>query len=337
MKQHNYDTVKLHEVLMRDSNPEFQYKGQEVIQWQNELKKRLSSLIGLDIMPDKCDLAPRTIWTKKHEYGTIEKIVFTSEPGYEVPAYVCLPDKSESPYDFFICLQGHSTGMHNSIAVAKDNEDEIIDVAGDRDFGIGCMKVGIAALCIEQRGFGECYDPRHGSLPGCHNPAMQAMMLGRSLLGERVYDIDRGIDYLLTRNDTKAERIGVMGNSGGGTASLFAGAMLDRLSFVMPSCTFCSFQDSIMSINHCCCNYIPGLFLLADMAEIVALAAPKPLVLVSGLTDKIFPLDSAKKSFETVKDIYNRFGAGTHCHHVIGSEGHRFYAEDAWPVMLKEM
>ena len=336
MKHHNFDTVKLHEKLMREAAaPEFEYRGQDLQQWEKELKERLSDLLGMDAMPEKCDLNPQTIWTKKHEYGTIEKIVFTAEPGYSVPAYVCLPKNTQPPYDFFICLQGHSTGMHNSIAVAKTNEDETIEIAGDRDFGIGCMKRGIAALCIEQRGFGECEDGRRKNFLACHNPTMQALMLGRTILGERIYDVDRAIDYLLTRTDAKADRIGVMGNSGGGTVSIFAGGLLDRLSFVMPACSFSSFLDSIMSIDHCCCNYVSGLLALADCAEITALAAPKPLVVVNGLTDPIFPIDSAKQSFTKVKEIYERFGAGENCLHVIGGEGHQFYADEAWEAMFR--
>lgn len=335
---HNYDTVILHEKLMREVTPEMSFRDDNPELWRQNLKSRLGSLLGLDRMPAPAPLNPTSIWKRDTTYGTIEKISFASEPGYDIPAYLCIPHNATPPYTAFICLQGHSTGMHNSIAVAKDDENKSIEIAGDRDFGIGCMKRGIAALCIEQRAFGECEDTRHGDwVSRCHNPSAQAMMIGRTLLGERVYDVDRAIDYLLSRTEFHPGRIGVMGNSGGGTVSMFAGGLLDRLSFVMPSCSFASFKDSIMSINHCICNYVPGLLQLADCAEITALAVPKPMVIVNGKDDNIFPITSARDSFAQLKRIYNAFGAGDKCQHVIGHEGHRFYADPAWTAMTPYM
>lgn len=94
------------------------------------------------------------LWRRDHELGSIEKVAFTSEPFADVVAYVCLPQTAQPPYPFMICLQGHSTGMHNSIAVQRDDECKPHEVAGDRDFALTCMRHGIAALCIEQRSFG---------------------------------------------------------------------------------------------------------------------------------------------------------------------------------------
>jgi dienelactone hydrolase len=166
---------------------------------------------------------------------------------------------------------------------------------------------------------------------------MHALMLGRTLLGERVYDVDRGIDYLASRGDADMRRVGVMGNSGGGTISLFAAALLPRIAFAMPSCYFCTFRDSIMSIYHCADNYIPGLLQVAEMSDIMGLFAPKPVVLVAGREDPIFPIAATQRAFKALKRIYDACGAKAHCHLVIGNGGHRFYAEDAWPVMMKEM
>jgi len=131
--------------------------------------------------------------------------------------------------------------------------------------------------------------------------------------------------------------LGLMGNSGGGTATFFAGAVLERVRCAMPSCAFSSFQASIQSMFHCVCNYVPGLLQFAESADVAGLFAPRPLVIVSGQEDGIFPIGQARQQFERVQDIYRAAGAEERCHHVVGSEGHRFYAADAWPVMLAEM
>jgi dienelactone hydrolase len=327
-----------HRKLMKKTGQELAFKGGDVKKWQAGLRRKLKTLVG-DFPPERAPLNVRSLWRRENPLGVIEKIVFTAEPGADVPAYVCIPKKAEPPYDFMLCLQGHSTGMHNSIAVDINNEKKKIKVAGDRDFALGCMKRGIAALCIEQRAFGERKEKvqKQVSPQGCHDAAMQALMLGRTLIGERVFDVDRGIDYLEERKDVNLKTLGVMGNSGGGTITLFSAALLPRIRFAMPSCYFCTFEDSIMSIYHCADNYIPNLLKFAEMADVLGLFAPKPVVIVAGRKDPIFPVEGVKKAFRHLKKIYAAAGAGNRCSLVIGSQGHRFYAEEAWPQALKEI
>jgi dienelactone hydrolase len=327
-----------HSYLMSQTPPSLGYDGGDVQEWQARLRPKVRKLVG-DMPEERCPLRPRQLWQRQHPLGTIEKIAFTSEPYADVVAYVCLPRDVEPPYTFMICVQGHSTGMHNSIAVKQEDETQPHEVEGDRDFGIGCMRRGVAALCIEQRSFGERREQKQERVAaqGCHDATMHALMLGRTLIGERVYDVDRGIDYLAWRGDVDMDRVGVMGNSGGGTISLFAAALLPRLAFAMPSCYFCTFRDSIMSIYHCMCNYIPGLLKVAEMADVMGLFAPRPVVVVAGEEDDIFPIDATRRAFQDLQWIYAAAGAAGRCHLVVGKGGHRFYADDAWPVMLHEM
>ena len=328
-----------HRYVMDNLEPSLAYSGDHVKAWQRRLRGKLCELLGLDLTDEHIPLNVRSIWKREHKLGTIEKIAFASEPYSDVLAYACLPKGVEPPYAWFICLQGHSTGMHNSIAIALEDETKVIKVPGDRDFALGCMRRGIAALCIEQRSFGERgeYVQEARSTHPCHDATMQAILLGKTLIGERVFDVDRGIDYLHTRDDVDRKRIGVMGNSGGGTISLFSAAALPRLNFAMPSCYFCTFRDSVMSIYHCADNYVPGLLKYAERADVMGLFAPKPVVIVAGKDDPIFPVSGVRKAFRHLQSIYEAAGAAERCHLVIGPEGHRFYAELAWPKMMKEV
>jgi len=324
-----------HRYLMNSCEYPLSYRvGTDFGKWQRELRAQLWNSIGG--WPEKrCPLNVRSVWEKKHELGTIKKIVFTSEPYSDVTAYVCIPDETVPPYKWMICLQGHSTGMHNSIAFDRDTEKKAIPVEGDRDFGLSCMRNGVAALCIEQRSFGERREQKQKKVSshGCHDAVMHALMLGKTLTGERVYDVDRGIDYLYTRKDVDRTKIGVMGNSGGGTITLYAAALLPRVTHAMPSGCFGTFRDSIMSIYHCGDNYIPGLMKYCEMYDVMGVFAPKPVVVVQGRYDEIFPVSPAIKSFAKLKKIYTAAGAKNNCALVIGNGGHRFYAADAWPVM----
>ncbi|MCD4825859.1 MAG: acetylxylan esterase, partial [Phycisphaerae bacterium] len=329
--------------LMDNSPLALAYDGGDVKTWQTKLRKKLKTLMGYDriVKAPRVDLNVRSLWKREHKLGTIEKIVFTAEPCADVCAYVCLPKNSTPPYTWFVCLQGHSTGMHNSIAVAADDETKTINIPGDRDFGLGCMERGVAAICIEQRGFGyrrwpgstpEGYDPTN-----CKYSAMHALQLGRTLIAERVFDVDRTIDYLYTRDDVDRKRLGVMGNSGGGTTSVFSAALLPRVKLAMPSSYFCTFRDSIMAVPHCMCNFIPDMQNYAEMSDIMGLFAPRPVVVVAGKDDQIFPLSAVRKSFKKLKAIYTAAGAADRCQLVVGHEGHRFYAKPGWAKMLKQI
>jgi pimeloyl-ACP methyl ester carboxylesterase len=115
---------------------------------------------------------------------------------------------------------------------------------------------------------------------------------------------------------------------------MFSAALLPRLKLVMPSCYFCTFRDSIMSVYHCADNYVPGLAGLAEMADILGLFAPRPVVIVAGREDPLFPIAATRKEFRRLKQIYANAGAADNCKLVIGDGGHRFYAEPAWKQML---
>lgn len=334
----SFNPHRRHAELLAQAVQKRRWRGGDFAAWRAGWRGELAGLLGLDRLmeQERPPLAVRTLWRREHALGVIEKLVFTAEPGADVVAYLCVPHGFRVPGPFFVCLQGHSTGMHNSIAVERADDTRPIEVAGDRDFGLGCLRRGVAALCVEQRAFGERAD-----FPGsaawvnrCHNASLRALMLGRTLLAERVYDVDRALDYLLTRKDVDPSRLGVMGNSGGGTVSLFAGGLLERITHVMPSCSFSTFEASIMSVDHCSCNYVPGLLNWAEAAEVAGLAAPKPLVIVNGVDDPLFPVDAARREFERVRSIYAAADAADRCRHVVCEGGHRFYAEPAWEAML---
>ncbi|MCK4515233.1 MAG: hypothetical protein KAU31_08245, partial [Spirochaetaceae bacterium] len=236
-----------------------------------------------------------------------------------------------------ICLQGHSTGMHNSIGVAPD-ETTPIHVPGDRDFAIQCMKRGLAALCIEQRAFGERRDPEElesGARDSCTSASLQAIFLGRTLTGERIYDVGRALDYLDTRNDVNPRTLGITGNSGGGGISVFSAAFYPRIKFAMPGSVFTSWRAINLGRRNCACGTYPGMLQLVEMRDLIGLVAPKPIIVVHGKDDTVSPVYD--DNCEYVERIYSASGAADRFHLVLGDGGHRFYADEAFPVALEEI
>lgn len=312
--------------------PSLRYRaGEPFLQWQERAREKLNELLGLPFA--YCPEAFAVEYTKVHEGFTKTRFTFESEHGYTVPCHFLTPAGAAQPLPVVICLQGHTTGMHLSLGQAKYPGDEEMMRSGDRDFALRAVKEGYCALTIEQRCFGECGG---GGEKGtrCHESSMAALLIGRTTVGERVWDVMRAID-VLERHFPQAdlEKIICMGNSGGGTTALFAACLEPRISFAMPSCFFCTFDDSIAAMNHCICNLVPGIRKFFDMGDLAGLIAPRPLVIVAGREDSIFPLHGVEKAFEVAKVMYAEAGVPERISLVIGEGGHRFYADDAWPVM----
>ena len=297
--------------------------------WKKRSREKLKELLGLSKY-SKCGDNFKIEYNHEHRDYYKIRFTFQSEEGCTVPCYFAIPKKkiAERP-PLMICLQGHGTGMHISFGIAKYEIDEPKIANGDRNFAKQCIKKGICALTIEQRCFGE----RGGNpRPDCHSAALVALMTGRTLIGGRVWDIMRAIDVVekYFSGECNTEKIYCMGNSGGGTATFYASALEDRIKAAMPSCAFCTFLGSIGELHHCACNYVPHIAEYFDMAEIAGMSAPKPLTVVSGITDGIFPIDGAEAEFERLQKIYSAAGTPDNCVHVKGAEGHRFYADEGW-------
>ena len=86
---------------------------------------------------------------------------------------------------------------------------------------------------------------------------------------------------------------------------------------------------------HCACNYIPNLLRFGESADVAGLIAPRPVVMVNGRFDPIFPLAEAERQFTRLKKIYAAFGVPDNCRMVVGEGRHRFYADIAWKSMLE--
>ena len=321
---------ELHESLLK-ATPRYRYQGGDVEAWQLTAREQLARLLSLDAIPT-ADPELAIEWEADHANCHEYRFTFQTEPGYRAAAHLLVPNGVQNP-PVMICVQGHSTGMHVSLGRPR-NEEDAGDIKGDRDYALQAVREGYAALALEQRAFGECGGTEKG--PACQHPGCTALILGRSLIGERVHDVMRTIDLLESGVfPVDSSNVSITGNSGGGTTSIYAAAADPRLVACMPSCAFCGFLPSIGEQQHCLCNYIPGIARDFDMGDLAALIAPRPFVSINGKLDNTFPLYSAQQQLEIAKTVYEALGCGARCRLEVGPEGHRYYAAIAWPA-LKE-
>ena len=325
----NYLPLEHHKYIAKNTLPSLRWNGEEPIEeLRVKSEEKLRELLGMnEILP--CEPIFEITEQREHKGMSLTHFTLQTEEGYYTHCDLLLPKEQIVPLPLCVCLQGHSSGSHISLGIVKYDGDEKTISGGDRDFALRAVEEGFAALCIEQRGFGEC----GGTV--CERHALTAFMLGRTLIGERVWDVMRVLDAVEAHfADTVTLKGSVlMGNSGGGTATYYTACLEHRFDGYMPSCAVCTYYDSIIDLRHCVCNYVPNIAKYFDMGDLSVMIAPKKLVLVCGKDDNIFPLHGVKDTFDIIKNMYREFGAEDSCAMVIGDGGHRFYADDSWKVM----
>ena len=308
--------------------------------WRARAKDKLMELLGLPlVMPTSDDFKAEA---PEYKNGmTYIRFTFRSEEGYYVPACLVKKTNLKGKAPLVICLQGHSTGMHISLGEPKYPGDEE-SIKGGRAFALDAAKEGCVAIAVEQRYMGVMGYGGELGKPSCladSNPvaaqANAALLIGRCAIGERVWDVMRTIDAALLHfgDMINEDEIICLGNSGGGTTTFYASCIDERIAISVPSCSVCTYEDSIIALYHCFCNYVPNIRKYFDMGDIGGLLAPRKLVLVCGKEDKIFPLPGVEKSFALIKGVYEANADVNNCRLVVGNAGHQFYPDEAWPII----
>ena len=127
---------------------------------------------------------------------------------------------------------------------------------------------------------------------------------GRTLMGERLWDVMRCVDYVASLPEVDASHIGCAGLSLGGEMAMWLGAMDTRIAATV-SCGFLTVMDQ-MEKNHCMCWKFEGLRDLVDFADIYSLIAPRPLQCQNGILEppSQFYVPLARRAMEEISMIY---------------------------------
>lgn len=232
----------------------------------------------------------------------VEKVMFDAMPGQHITANLFVPTGGVGPYPAVIVAPGHGPNGK----------------ASNYAFAASFARNGIVALAYDIVGEGERMEywdamtgRSRGERPtGDHSIAgFQTMLTGDHLARYFINEEMRGIDYLISRREVDAKRIGAFGCSGGGTATAYIAAMDDRVQAAGVACYVNDFrhllagpgpQDGEQSIA----GFISaGL----DVADWVELAAPKPYAVIS-TTEDMFPFAGAKAAVAEARGFWGAYG-----------------------------
>lgn len=308
----------------------------EAKRWQRALRRQFINRLGG--FPDAVPLRPRVL--SREDCGDYwrETLRFTSREGLSVFAYFLVPHDASQPLPTILCLHGHGPGADPIVGLNSDGKP-LQEAEYQNAFAVQAVRQGYAVLAPEILGFGR---RRETSEPGFHGHSCQtlsgtALMLGQTMAGWRTYDAMRALDYLETRPEVDTKRMGAMGISGGGLNTLYLAAVDTRVRAAMVSGFLNTFRDSIMSIDHCIDNFVPGLLLDAEMSDIAGLVAPRALWCENGTRDPIFPVAAFRRALRDVKKIYSVFAAPDNCDGEVFDGEHQFYGASAWDFLEKHL
>jgi dienelactone hydrolase len=308
--------------------------------WQKNLRAKLTELVG-GFPASPSPLQAQTLEVRDFPAYRREKFVVQSRPGLYLLGYLLTPKSGTAPLPAVICIPGHGRGVDDIVGIDENGRDRTEKPFYQFDFAIQAVEHGMAAVAIEPMAFGCRRDAvtrgKGLATTACQPTAGSALLLGQSMIGWRVYDVMRTVDWIGTRPELDAGRVGCMGISGGGTVTLFSAALDPRIRAAMVSGYLNTFRECIMSVSHCIDNYVPGILNWAEQYDVAGLIAPRPLFAESGERDNIFPVAAARESFQHVQKVYGVFGASAATEHETFDGPHSFWGKRGLPFLAKHL
>ncbi len=291
--------------------------AEEARVWQKSLREELAGLVGF-VSDRAVEGEPRLLEQTDRGSFLRRKYLLRTSAHSLMPVYVLVPKGLSGRAPVVIAHAGHGYGVKDIVGLWEDGSERTVPEAYHFDFALELVKRGFVVAAPEISCFGERRNA-YGHLDrllgqpepsSCHNAATWAMMLGRSIIGLRLRDSMRLIDFVGGLEEADSGRLGAMGISGGGMLTLFLAALDERVRAFVVSGYYSSFRSSILAVDHCSCNFVPGLLALCEMSDVAALAAPRPFLVEAGSRDPIFPIAAVRTAVQTARASYANFGRG---------------------------
>lgn len=294
------------------------------------LKKRLWRLLG-DWPKERVPLNPEILEERSYPGYRRLKVVIDTEPMASMPAYLYLPETHEKRPGI-LALHGHGRGKADVAGEAQEDQEKWVKGL-NYDYARQLAEQGYVVFAPDARCFGE----RGQDGWSCARAVKAAFLLGRTLVGMRVWDAFRALDYLESLPQVDPNRLACVGLSWGGTHTLYTSALDDRVKVAVISGYFSSFKDVLLDRDCCPCQYVPGILKVMDLPQIAALIAPRPLLIEDGLQDPLYTPEVVRQEFQRLKHYYTLSGAPDKVELDQFEGGHIFHGVRAFPFLKENL
>ena len=292
---------------------------------QKEVREATIAAIGG--FPEKTPLNARVTGCVQKKGYVVEKVLFESRPKHYVTAHLFLPDdpKYKPPYPGVVSPCGHS--LTGKLAPWYQR------------VGVTGALHGLATLVVDPIDQGERRQRADkgwlGSVSGHNCIGWRANLLGWSVAQFRIWDGIRACDYLASRPDIDASKLGVTGLSGGGTLSSYLNALDGRYAAGAPAGFVSTLRDVYDNLGpQDAEQVIFGQTKIGfNHLGIVSLRAPSPTMIVTTHGD-YFPYMGSVDTFENAQRVYSRFGAADNVALMEAAGPHHWYESTRNAAML---
>jgi dienelactone hydrolase len=350
MAQTNWkDPAALMRRLGRSIKPQIPFTASDTEsakRWQQAAWSALAGQLGF-VNLGAAKISAKRLERVKRENYVREKWSLTltnSRLKSELPVYLLLPEqRARHSVATVLALHGHGYGVKDIVGLWEDGTERLRPDGYHADFACALAQRGFLVAAPEIACFGERQGDYSNLQPGrrpgtCHNVNTYAMMMGGSVAGLRVWEGMRLIDWLIKSiSQVDPKRIGVMGISGGGMHAFFSMALDKRIKAGVISGYFCDWKHSILAINHCTCNFIPGLLNLGELSDLAGLIAPRPLLVENGTNDDIFPIEDVKKTVARARRAWRAHSADENLQTDYFEGRHRIHGEKAYDFLAENL
>jgi dienelactone hydrolase len=275
--------------------------------YASHVRERIQQGAGLAPWPRRTPLNPVIRSRRTYDGYTVENVAFESVPGYFVTGNLFRPLKAKPPYAAVLSTHGHG----RRIEKPEDYDTHARFHPGMQARCATLARMGAVVFSIDMFGYGDSIQ-----LVGQDAHKLPPVMT------IQVWNAMRAVDFLLSLDGVDPKRVAVSGESGGGTQSFLLTALDPRVAVSVPvvmvssyffgGCPCESGQPVHRSADH-----------FANNAMIAALAAPRPMLVVSDGKD--WTVNVPKTEFPFLQKIYGYYGASTNVANVhLPDEGHDY-------------
>ncbi|MBE6813449.1 MAG: hypothetical protein E7523_11300 [Ruminococcaceae bacterium] len=244
-----------------------------------------------------------------------QKLAVTYCENLTMPVYLLMPKKIKEKAPCTVALCGHGYGVRQILGTRKNGKPKLLPFFDEyqKQFAVKLAEKGCMVAAPELFGFGEMKLEKDFKIPfyssSCKTVSSHFLPFGITTASMRILQAKVCADILLQQEKADANRLGIMGISGGGLTALYASVLDERFKRICIAGYVNSFKTSILNMWHCPDNYFPDVINTGDIADFACALAPRVLITESGKKDPLFPLDGTLPAIEKIRRVYSLLGA----------------------------